>query len=162
MTINSYLSSSNEVAMMRRDRRVMRRFPFHVTAGFTLVELLLVITIIGILAAFGATNFARTQRTARDTTRRTQVKAISDAMEQYYALHGSYANGCDSSSLATYLPGGMPTDPSGTANGLTCTVTGGGTGFCAAAVLENDDTGNCDSNCNPVVGGPVFCTKNLQ
>jgi len=140
----------------------MNRFASHSAfrLGFTMVELLLVITIIGIISALAATNLARTQKAARDTTRRTHVKALQDAMEQFYANYGIYSNGCTSTNLATYLPGGMPADPGNQT--ISCTVTGGGADYCALATLENNTEGNCDANCNAQAGGPAFCLKNLQ
>lgn len=133
---------------------------FGVQTGFTMIELLVVVVIIAMLASLGVATYIRTQKTARDAFRRASVKSISDAMEQFYALNGTYSGGCTSGSLAAYLPTGMPTDPGGGA--ITCTITGGGSGFCAAATLEDPVAGNCNASCGAQTGGPVFCMKNLQ
>lgn len=49
--------------------------------GFTLVELLVVITIIAILSVVGLTIFSGVQRNARDTKRRADIDAIAKALE---------------------------------------------------------------------------------
>lgn len=49
--------------------------------GFTLIELLVVITIIAFLAVIGIVSFTAVQAQARDGRRRTDIDAISTAME---------------------------------------------------------------------------------
>ncbi len=58
--------------------------------GFTIVELLIVIVVIGILAALVITTFTGIQRKARDTERTTDIKAIHSQLEAYYAQNGWY------------------------------------------------------------------------
>lgn len=58
--------------------------------GFTIVELLIVIVVIGILAALVITSFTGIQQKARDTERTTDVKALHSSVENYYALNGRY------------------------------------------------------------------------
>lgn len=52
--------------------------------GFTIVELLIVIVVIGILAALVLNSFAGVQAKARDTERATDVKALATQLEAYY------------------------------------------------------------------------------
>jgi len=52
------------------------------TRGFTLVELLVVITIIGILAVGGLSLFAGAQQKARDAVRATDMRALLTTVEQ--------------------------------------------------------------------------------
>lgn len=59
-------------------------------SGFTIVELLIVIVVIGILAALVITTFSGVQRRARNTERETDVKAIHGQVEAYYAQNGFY------------------------------------------------------------------------
>jgi prepilin-type N-terminal cleavage/methylation domain-containing protein len=58
--------------------------------GFTIVELLIVIVVIGILAALVITTFTGIQKKARDTERQTDVKAVHGQVEAYYAQNGRY------------------------------------------------------------------------
>ena len=81
--------------------------------GFTLLELLIVIAIIGILVAMGTASYSTAQKKARDATRRGDMKAIQNAFEQYYADNdGSYPASCVTPGT-NYLPNGLPTDPRG-------------------------------------------------
>lgn len=58
--------------------------------GFTIVELLIVIVVIGILAALVVTTFNGIQQKARDTERKTDVNAIHGQLEAYQAENGKY------------------------------------------------------------------------
>lgn len=58
--------------------------------GFTIVELLIVIVVIGILAALVITTFTGIQQKARNTERQTDIKALHGQIEAYYAQNGSY------------------------------------------------------------------------
>lgn len=58
--------------------------------GFTIVELLIVIVVIGILAALVITTFTGIQRRARNTERETDIKAIHGQVEAYFAQEGRY------------------------------------------------------------------------
>ena len=59
-------------------------------SGFTIVELLIVIVVIGILAGLVVTTFSGVQKSARDKERQTDVKAIHGQLEAYYATNGRY------------------------------------------------------------------------
>ncbi len=59
-------------------------------SGFTIVELLIVIVVIGILAALVITTFSGVQKKARDTERQTDIKALHGQVEAYYAQKGNY------------------------------------------------------------------------
>jgi prepilin-type N-terminal cleavage/methylation domain-containing protein len=59
-------------------------------SGFTIVELLIVIVVIGILAGLVVTTFNGIQQRGRDTERQTDVKAIHGQVEAYYAQNGRY------------------------------------------------------------------------
>jgi len=58
--------------------------------GFTIVELLIVIVVIGILAAISIVAYNGIQQRARDATRMSDIGAIAKAVELYYAENGSY------------------------------------------------------------------------
>ena len=58
--------------------------------GFTIVELLIVIVVIGILAALVLNTFSGVQRRARDTERQTDINSIATQLEVYYNDNGGY------------------------------------------------------------------------
>jgi prepilin-type N-terminal cleavage/methylation domain-containing protein len=58
--------------------------------GFTIVELLIVIVVIGILAAITIVAYNGIQTRARDTIRIHDVKSLQSTVEAYYATNGSY------------------------------------------------------------------------
>jgi prepilin-type N-terminal cleavage/methylation domain-containing protein len=74
----------------------MRFFPsLQFKRGFTLVELMVVIAIIGILTAIVTVNFGQARATARDEIRKTALKDLELAIKLYKAQNGTYpAQGC--------------------------------------------------------------------
>jgi type II secretion system protein G len=58
--------------------------------GFTIVELLIVIVVIGILAALVIVTYAGIQQRARDTERKTDIKGIQGQLEAYWADKAKY------------------------------------------------------------------------
>jgi type II secretion system protein G len=89
--------------------------------GFTIVELLIVIVVIGILAAITIVAYNGIQSRARDTARTSGINGVQKALELYRVDNGAYPSvGTDNigyalSSLATalvptYIPR-LPNDP---------------------------------------------------
>ena len=58
--------------------------------GFTIVELLIVIVVIGILAAITVVAFSTAQSRARDSARAADIKSIIKALESYKVTNGQY------------------------------------------------------------------------
>lgn len=58
--------------------------------GFTLIELMVVISIIAIMSVIGLTLYGNVQKSARDAKRRSDLKAIAQALEVYKVRNGSY------------------------------------------------------------------------
>ncbi len=58
--------------------------------GFTLVELMVVMVIIGILAGLTLTAFVGSRKTARDGKRKADLEQIRSALEMYRADKGQY------------------------------------------------------------------------
>lgn len=58
--------------------------------GFTIVELLIVIVVIGILAALVIVTYNGIQQKARDTERKTDIKALQGHLEAFWADNAKY------------------------------------------------------------------------
>jgi prepilin-type N-terminal cleavage/methylation domain-containing protein len=59
--------------------------------GFSLMEVMIVVVIIGILAALAYPNLEKYLKRARQTEAKTNLSAIYTAQKIYYTLHQSYA-----------------------------------------------------------------------
>ena len=62
--------------------------------GFTLVEIMVVIGIIGILSAIVYANFSDSRKITRDNIRKTDLKNLQIAIELYKAQNGVYPDAC--------------------------------------------------------------------
>ena len=68
--------------------------------GFTIVELLIVIVVIGILATLVIVTFTGIQQKARDSKRKTDIGAVQAALESYYSSNNTYPTSADLNSAA--------------------------------------------------------------
>lgn len=135
--------------------------------GFTLLELLVVVSIIGILIAISTAAFSTAQRKSRDAKRQGDVKSMQSAFEQYVSQNsGSYGASCaamTSLNGTAILPGGLPADPK---TGITYTCNSSTTSYCACATLElgggNSSTATCTSLGAPSSSNTYYCLGNLQ
>lgn len=76
--------------------------------GFTIVELLIVIVVIGILAALVIVTYNGIQQKARDTERKTDIKALQGHLEAYWADNAKYptlTQANDATFRSTYFKG---------------------------------------------------------
>lgn len=143
----------------------MKHLTLHRRRGFTLLELLVVISIIGILIAMGAVAFSTAQQRGRDSKRRGDAKAVQSAFEQYYVANGStYGASCAAMAAAPYMAAGMPSDPRNTGSYVYSCASTAST-YCFCAFLEADGSGNAsDASCTYATGATAdyFCVSNLQ
>lgn len=96
-------------------------------SGFTIVELLIVIVVIGILAAIVIVAFNGVQNRAKDTAVRSDVSNLVKKMEEYRVLNDRYP--ISSANLETFnfraSKGGYQIAPTSTSNLTYCWVTDG-------------------------------------
>jgi prepilin-type N-terminal cleavage/methylation domain-containing protein len=132
-------------------------------SAFTIVELLVVVSIITILSAVTIFAYSGSQKDARDSARKGTATVISEALEKYYDKNGEYpsvvslVNSSVSGQAAADKLGvalddlGMPRLPAGTTNPLTSTnpPTNDNITYIATSDVNNTScqtspTGGCD------------------
>ncbi len=74
--------------------------------GFTLVELMIVITVIAILATIGVVSFSRVQKQARDTKRKADMRALATALQAWFTEKQAYPTAAHSPAVpvSDYIP----------------------------------------------------------
>jgi len=84
------------------------------TAGFTLVEIMIVVAIIGLLAAIAIPNFVKARTTAQKNACINNLRQIDGAKEQW-ALEKKKSAGSSSvdAEINDYIKGGAPKCPAG-------------------------------------------------
>src|ERR1043166_6549731 len=83
-------------------------------AGFTLVEIMIVVAIIGLLAAIAIPNFVKARTTAQKNACINNLRQIDGAKEQW-ALENKKSAGSttDDAAVNGYIKGGAPKCPGG-------------------------------------------------
>lgn len=145
--------------------------------GFTLIEMLIVVAIIGILASIVIVGLGPAQKRGRDARRIADMRETQTALELFYTKNGHYPGvavaGPDEdaacaqaqtswATLTTCLKGSklgvnnVPNDPT---SGKTYLYNSDGTTYVLGATL--DDVSNPAFNnaitVNPVAGGTIAC-----
>lgn len=97
-------------------------------SGFTIVELLIVIVVIGILATLVIVTFTGIQQKSRNSQRQTDINAVASHVESFYAQWGFYPGLADiqnSAFVTKYMKGLDPEalkDPKGPTKNIGATA----------------------------------------
>jgi prepilin-type N-terminal cleavage/methylation domain-containing protein len=138
--------------------------------GFTMVELLVVITIIGVLTATAASTYSTIQSKARDTRRRADIDEIRKAMELYYV--GGTATPYKAPISTMFDSGIIPKDPKPTGaynfrstnpeyDGVLPSSDSFGN-YVVCAKLERQGGNASNTAGSPASNGEYYCRKNAQ
>jgi prepilin-type N-terminal cleavage/methylation domain-containing protein len=103
----------------------MFKFKNRKRAGFSLMELLAVVTILGIIAAIIVPRVTVSSDTAKQKVNSHNKATINAAVERWYIEKGTWPanNLSDIGADASYFPDGIPTNPiNGTAYSLNATT----------------------------------------
>lgn len=131
-------------------------------SGFTLVELLVVVSIIAVLSVIGITIFTGVQKGARDARRKADIDSIAKALE------ANYTSGSATPYLVlvgTMFSGGVvPDDPQNTDTYVyTGKPAAATTSYTVCAHLEKGNGGNSSAtDGTAAVNGAYYCAKNQQ
>lgn len=130
--------------------------------AFTLIEVLVVVTIIGLLALAGFVSYSQFMKQSRDARRKADIELVRSALEMYKSSNDLYPTSIPTSGLVP-TPGllfgtgnlidsssnifmnKIPTDPQ---NGSLYYYLSDGTTYSVGVHVESGGTSNCSSNCN--------------
>jgi type II secretion system protein G len=112
--------------------------------SFTLIELLVVLAIIGILAAMIIASLSGARARARDATRKSDLRQVKTALEQYYSDKEQYKIqtapmdlNVTNTDLTTEYIKNMPNEPKPGLPPYKYQTNSDGTAYCLYSILEN-------------------------
>lgn len=133
-------------------------------AGFTILELLVVVAIIGIISALGLALLSDTRARSRDARRLSDIHEIEKALHLYYSDHSSFPisviattiDGSVTDGLSQTLEAGgyisdTPSDPRTGTYDYTYETNDVGTDFTLSFCLETDTVQTFNQGCGNTV-----------
>lgn len=142
--------------------------------GFSLIELLVVATVIIVITTIGLVSFTSAGKGARDGKRKADLEAVRQALVLYKADGNAYptagtANNASYNTMVSTLVGGgylsdpSPVDPKNTAPYQYTYYSAAGADFCLCAYAEDTDIANESSGTCPVFQASeptYYCVQN--
>ena len=89
------------------------------TAGFTLIEVLIVVSIVAILAAIAIPAYQDSITKGRRTDAASALQGLAQAMERFYTERGTYVGAAGTGGVPSIFPSKSPIDGSATYYTLT-------------------------------------------
>lgn len=94
--------------MLKKFRKMLKK-----QEGFTLVELMVAVVILGILAGIGVQQYGSIQRKAKIAAHNANVRIITNAANMYIMMHGKDPGSVEALAEESFLQKPVPTPPEG-------------------------------------------------
>jgi prepilin-type N-terminal cleavage/methylation domain-containing protein len=139
--------------------------------GFTMIELLIVLVIIGVLATLGGSSYVKSLSRGRDARRIEDMKTVQKGFELYYSRHGKYgitADSCDSMFTdASVFPTTTVIQDDSKLGSYAYTCSTLNQSYCVCALVENKGYGNsetsdCSTFSNDKTVTSYYCVQSIQ
>ena len=125
--------------------------------GFTIIELLVTIVILGVLVSISIFGYNKIQASSRDSQRSARIGAITEALEKYYAKNGEYPSCAamtqDGTTVTTNVLVGLAKDallvpyPGSATNSIICTSLTGASSDAYAYIGDGSATCSTGTSC---------------
>jgi type IV pilus assembly protein PilE len=124
------------------------RPPLRRAAGFTLVELMIAVVVIGVLAAIAIPAFTDAIRKSRRSDAFAALSTIQQAQERWRSNNASYATLLGNTATAGDPPNGLGLSTTSPSAYYTVSLSGvGNSGYTALAVAASDKSQASDAGC---------------
>lgn len=94
-------------------KNLMKKMNANTERGFTLMEMLIVVTIIGILASVVIPRFVTSSKQAKANAHKADRQQLNSQIELYFFVNGTYPSAMTNagwgSNFTDYFPEGVPT-----------------------------------------------------